>query len=157
SSGGAFPAPFFMHFDGKTVTPVDGAPGKDPTALAAAEDGTLYAVFDGKIHRRSTSGVWEQLLLPLSHTPQSVVAPGKDVWVASLIGLRPDGWERPPGALLHLGPAPAAVQKVAPPKKDIPLYKRLKPVTPRCKTLFVMLYAFTKVTPADYDFPLTRK
>jgi hypothetical protein len=32
-----------------------------------------------------------------------------------------------------------------------------QPASPACKTNVVVLYGFTKVTPDDYDFPLTRK
>jgi hypothetical protein len=32
-----------------------------------------------------------------------------------------------------------------------------KPASPLCPTNLVVLYGFTKVTPPDYDFPLTRK
>jgi hypothetical protein len=35
-------------------------------------------------------------------------------------------------------------------------FSLVKPATAKCKSLFIMLYAFTKVTPPDYDFPLTR-
>jgi hypothetical protein len=34
---------------------------------------------------------------------------------------------------------------------------RARPASPDCKTNVVVLYGFTKVTPDDYDFPLTRK
>jgi hypothetical protein len=49
--------------------------------------------------------------------------------------------------------ADAAVVQQAPPKTK-------KPASfggPRCKDNVVILYGFTKVTPDDYDFPLTRK
>lgn len=155
SSAGGYTKPFFLHFDGKAFTKDSGAPGEDATSLAVAADGTLYAVFAGALHRRSPAGAWEALLLPDRHRATSVAVAGTDVWVASEIGRGPSGKE--PAALLHLGPAPAEVQKVPPPAKPAPTYKQLRPVTASCKSLFVMMYAFTKVTPPDYDFPLTRK
>jgi hypothetical protein len=50
---------------------------------------------------------------------------------------------------------------VAPPKTTAPVTAKpsfaSNPPGPKCKNNLVVLYGFTKVTPDDYDFPLTRK
>lgn len=63
------------------------------------------------------------------------------------------------GALLRYG-QPGAAPAPRPDAPTGPARPRLrlpKPGSPRCPNNIVLLFAFTKVTPDDYDFPLTRK
>jgi len=78
------------------------------------------------------------------------------------LAVGPDGtvWVTGNGALFRLrreNESGSGVQ-VDTKKKVIPAVFRLpRPGGPQCENNLVVLYGFTKVTPVDYDFPLTRK
>jgi hypothetical protein len=134
-----------VRFDGKSFRAVD-SPHGGVESLAYAGDGTLWAVATGAVYSRGKAGKWRPEPLPAGAAPAlRVLAQGDAVYVQSA------------SAVYGLGPLvePAPVleyQWGRTPRS----FKIAWPATKDCETPFVLLYAFTKVTPTDYDFPLTR-
>jgi hypothetical protein len=109
------------------------------------------------VWKRPTGGAWATAPLPSppepaphhkAHPAHDLAAIGDEVWVAA------------DGALFSTKPAPDG-----PVKLDWPASTQFagssirapKPATRECESVFALFYQFTKVTPDDYDFPLTRK
>lgn len=125
---------------------------------AVSRDGTLWALQTsgedasarGTIWKRS-GGSWTRVAVPRDFVPQDLAA-------------TEDGevWAQGQGLLLrqmHPGETPLAA---LPPKQEdgsrIPPQKpKVTAGSERCHTNLVILFAFTKVTPEDYTFPLTGK
>jgi hypothetical protein len=152
------------HYDGTTWEPVarpDGASGV--FRGGATTDGTLYVIDEKAAYRRVVgSGVWEPLGLPKGLLPDDLVV-GDDggVWLLAgdeLLRLRLAGETKvtmlDSGVASEAGPSDdaggAPSERAA--RKAIPV-----PGSVTCAHNLVVLYAFTKTTPDDYDFPLTRK
>ncbi|MBK6514150.1 MAG: hypothetical protein IPG04_08525 [Polyangiaceae bacterium] len=138
------------HFEGGAWKPMT-APGGGEVALrgAIAKDGTFHVTTASGLYKRGTDR-WEAVELPGDTKPIDIAADKDGVlWVVDgrvLLRQRKSADESPKVA-------DAAVVQQAPPKTK-------KPASfggPRCKDNVVILYGFTKVTPDDYDFPLTRK
>jgi hypothetical protein len=144
--------PALLHFDGATWTRVD-PPSKSEIirSIAATKDGALYAIAGKALFKKPADKGWEEVPAPAGGgAPVQVLAQTSGaVWVAA----ETDSG----GALWTTGAPPARVERVAAGKAKKDDYVLPKPATPKCKTNFAMLYAFTKVTPPDYDFPLTRQ
>lgn len=125
------------------VLEVPGAP------VFASRPDVAYALSNGEWARVTAEDRTEALTL---------LWDGKTVWATTT---RKDA-----GVVLHQLHLPGTP---APPKHDTSALKddprpepKLAPMAmtapgPRCKKHVVVLYGFTKITPADYDFPLTRK
>ena len=116
-------------------------------AAAVGPDGTLWIAGASTVHRRDGER-WTELALPAPATVDSFAVDDQGVaWVVS------------GGTLLRHGGA-APVQQVA--VRGRSGAKRARPKLPRpgssqCAANLVVLYGFTKVTPDDYDFPMTRQ
>ncbi|MCA9628268.1 MAG: hypothetical protein KC766_11405 [Myxococcales bacterium] len=135
-----------LHFTG------DGLQGVSevPTALqvALSEQGTLWVAGADKLYRRVEGGEWETLPMPPGALASGLFAPD-DEHVFVLAGKQLYALTEPSGGVkeykAEFGPRPSE-------SLSLP-----KAATADCKHLYALLYGFTKVTPDDYDFPLTRK
>lgn len=137
--------PFLIRLASDGVTLVKPPPG-DVTAVAHTADGVAWVVAGGKVYRRAGES-WESVPFADGGTEPvtGIAARGEDVFVTR------------PSSLYALAPPAGAAQalditwrsevrsiKIAPAARDW------------CETPFVLMYAFTRVTPADYDFPMSR-
>ncbi|MEQ9323235.1 MAG: hypothetical protein RIF41_28990, partial [Polyangiaceae bacterium] len=135
------------HFDGASWRAVAAPGGVVAQAAAVGPDGTLWIAGASTVHRRDGER-WTELPLPAPATVDSFAVDDQGVaWVVS------------GGTLLRHGGA-APVQQVA--VRGRSGAKRARPKLPRpgssqCAANLVVLYGFTKVTPDDYDFPMTRQ
>ncbi len=135
-----------LHFDGSAWKPHK---AHNFVAGALAADGTLWAIDDKAKLYAGKAEAFEEI---------AVGAPVDDVAVAS------DGtvWISAGGALHRTkrandGQVAVKVASSAPAASGKPKKAPPKAGGPKCKTNVVVLYGFTKVTPDDYDFPLSRK
>jgi hypothetical protein len=138
---------FVAHYDGAAWKVLGDSPGGVGfRAGAAAPDGTLWAVDEaGGVHHLA-GGAWERVPLPIDLKADDIAAYDGVLYVSA------------GGSLLRYGTpgaAPAPRPKPAGPKA--PGFRLPSAGSPRCAHNIVLLYAFTKVTPDDYDFPLARK
>lgn len=138
-----------MHYDGTTWTeqapPVAGA---SVTEIALAPDGTLWALTSGGPVFALQGGVWRSEPLPAGAAADHLaVTKDGTVWITTATALlrtrRPGDGE--------------GVKLAAADQKKPKARRALSPGSARCTQNVVVLYGFTKVTPDDYDFPLTRK
>lgn len=156
--GDAWGASTIAHFDGASWEVVKHAFEKPLVSASLGPDGTLWMVSSmtfsdkqngGALWKRAAKGDWESVALP-----EGVKVP-RSVHAAS------DGtiWLTAEKSLYRSTPPKGEVQAVKwdydqqfPGSVRIP-----KAATEGCKDIFVLMYGITKVTPKDYDFPLTRK
>jgi hypothetical protein len=138
-----------LQFDGATWKEIPGPGGKPTEIGATGPDGALWVASGPSIFRRSKDG-WEEAPLPADAAAPDDVAVDEQgvVWVSAGNTLFRT---RRPG---ESGPGIAPKAPLAPRK---PAKKFASLGSPRCVSNLVLLYAFSRVTPADYDFPLTRK
>ena len=138
-----------LRFDGARWKPATLPGGAHPSALRVARDGSLWAVVSEKLWTLPAgSSEWSRVPLP------------DDAWkVASLAARSSEEVyvTTTTGELLA-----TSLSVAAPPPPKAPVVARssrrvLLPATKGCTSIFAVLFAFTKVTPPDYDFPLTRK
>lgn len=160
---------FFLHgqvsrYDGKDVSALPPLPERDrAVAAAVAPNGQIHVL----TARRTSyqNGEW------VTATPARIYKLEGDAWQElpstdpDSIAFGPDGtlWVSAGQLLQRLrrnaGEVSLAVSKeaLATVAKRIPTLKAPRAPGPNCKNHLVVLYGFTKTTPADYDFPLTRK
>lgn len=124
-------------------------PGDEPVRGAITGDGTLYLATATGLYKRAKDR-WEAEELPNDAKPEDVAADKDGVlWVVG------------GGALMRqkkVADSGGSVATVEVKAYHPPAPKRtLTAGGPQCKSNVVVLYGFTKVTPEDYDFPLTRK
>ncbi len=134
-----------------------------------APDGRLMAVASVTLHRGAVEerlyvldgGAWRRALLPSGEPVSGALFDGKTVWSVTKDGswlkLVTDGStpERFTFDAKELPrEEPVATRQAA---DELPKRPTYKPGGPTCERNVVVLYGFTKVTPDDYDFPLTRK
>ena len=138
-----------LHFDGATWATVPLPGGKVLGERELGNDGSLWLVVDGKLFSRPAGATaWANVPLP------------DDAWQVGSLAVRSASEvyvTTSTGELLATSiPAPAT----PPPRPTVaakPAHRVLMPATKSCTSIFAMLFGFTKVTPPDYDFPLTRK
>lgn len=159
------PEPVLARFDGKAFHRVTHPFRGAIQSMAATPDGALWVVAAevddparntlarAKLWRGVPPGAWAEVSLPESL--------GKS---ASVKSLAVDGagelWATTEGALLRTRERPAKVEVLEwEPGKQLvgASFSLPKAATPSCESNFALFYAFTKVTPDDYDFPETRK
>ncbi|WP_437691819.1 WD40/YVTN/BNR-like repeat-containing protein [Sorangium sp. So ce176] len=147
---------FASRFDGATWKEVEGpSPGAGVADAAVAGDGTLWVLSDGAVFARRGE-TWERTPLPEGVKAHDLAtASDGTLWIAAGGALLRHGkpGERsgaPAGATVPLDKAPGQ----APMSSQRQL---VKPGGPTCPRNLVVLYTFSKITPDDYDFPLTRK
>lgn len=158
------------HFDGTAWTNDTLPQGvRAIRSMSLAKDGTLWAVSGNhyelgngeqrRLYRRARGGTWEEIEMPADAlgAPSDGKTPGvSDVYVDDA----GDVWASAGGALLRTRPGASEAVHV-----DWPAYTQFassslrmpRAATKTCESLFALFYGFTKVTPDDYDFPLTRK
>ena len=138
-----------MRFDGAAWTKLDPPPGYVNEG-AVAPDGTLWILTASGTVAAWRGGEWQHELLP-DGAAANHIAIDRDgtLWVTTATSLLRT---RRPADAAGAGVALGAKDKAPPAKK-----KRLSPGSKSCTQNVVVLYGFTKVTPDDYDFPLTRK
>ncbi len=141
SAGGSL-----LHFNGSALEQVPEV--KFATQLALSEQGTVWVGAGDKLYKQAKGGAWETIWMPAGAVASGLFAPDDEhVFVLG-------------GDALYSFAAPSAGVKEfkaefgQKPSKSISLPKA---ATPDCRHLYALLYGFTKVTPDDYDFPLTRK
>ncbi|MCB9588150.1 MAG: hypothetical protein H6718_22270 [Polyangiaceae bacterium] len=134
-----------LHFDGKTITKVSEVPVSGPVSLSA--EGTLWVNSGDKLYKQVKGGKWESIALPPKAVASALYVP-TDAQPFVLVGKTLYGLSEPPGGVkqyqAEFGQKPTTL--------SLP-----KAANPECQHLYALLYGFTKVTPDDYDFPLTRK
>ncbi len=135
-----------LHFNGSEVRLMPEIAARRVTASA---EGTVWIAAGDAVWRLPGDGKWERLRLPEGAQAEEIFAPhDARVFVAGggklhALGAPPEGG--PTEHSLKWGQrARASLRLPVPAQSD-------------CEQPFVLMYAFTKVTPADYDFPLTRK
>lgn len=143
-----------FRYQGGEPKPIDPPTNGAPVLTAsAAPDGTLWVIADGALFVRKGEA-WEHAPLPDGVKAQDV-AVGSDgaVWVVAGGAILKHGGE---GEAADAAPEPIALQK-GPPPKPRTNWPFPQPGGPKCPQNLVVLYTFSKTTPDDYDFPLTRK
>jgi len=117
---------------------------------AITPDGTMWFIASQRLHRRTADG-YVPVSLPGARVPWSIATDWRGrLWATSdgaIFRLREPGEDEVQGIGL------AAKKKTIVPKA----FEGPRPGGPDCLDNLVVLSAFTKVTPVDYDFPLTRK
>lgn len=146
---------FASRYDGATWTQIE-TPGPEGVSEATvAGDGTLWVLSGGALFARRGEK-WEPVPLPEGIKAQDLAtASDGALWVAAggaLLrhGKPGEGSGAPGGSAVPLDKAPR-------PEPKSPRRLITKPGGPGCPRNLVVLYTFSKVTPDDYDFPLTRK
>jgi hypothetical protein len=135
------------HFDGTTWRAVDNPSSTLLVDADTAPDGTLWAADEGAVYRHDGQR-WTKLPLPPKAKVTSLAVDDRGVaWVASGTTLLRHGGKAPAQTIV-IG-APGTPERARP--------KLPRAGSPRCAANLVVLYGFTKVTPDDYDFPMTRK
>lgn len=167
--------PLMVHFDGSTWTPVERPPTKRTSvrSTSIAKDGTLWVVtannftglpekpetIAGEVWKRPPGGAWENVPLPATY-PFPI---NKELARRGAMAVHADDsgdvWVVADGAVLRTRPSKHGPQKVdwELSQQFAGTFKLPKAATKECESLFALFYGFTKVTPDDYDFPLTRK
>lgn len=160
-----------LRWDGAALTrlPLPAA-ATNAEALAVGPDGALWvATREGLFHQ--TGAAWDSVALPVAGWVTSLATTEGQLYAVvgrSLLRLGAKPGDPPiftPGAVPAGGapitrtmsppppaPTPQGDATAAPRKPRLP-----GPGSAKCAHNVVLLYAFTKVTPDDYDFPLTRK
>ncbi|MBL9026413.1 MAG: hypothetical protein JNL21_29725 [Myxococcales bacterium] len=151
-------------FDGKNISALPEAPAR--IANAAVANGALYAITESETRFDEKKRAWvatkpPRLIkydgkswadVPLPTSPDDIaVDQDGTLWVTSgttLLRSRKSADEKNQVAIAQKENKPVILNPAA---------KRVRAAGPLCPSNLVVLYGFTKVTPADYDFPLTRK
>lgn len=125
-------------------------PGDEPVRGAIAGDGVLYLATASGLYKRAKDR-WEVEELPSDAKPEDVAADKDGVlWVVGGGALMRQKKSADAGGG---NVATVDVKAFHPP----PPKRALVAGGPQCKSNVVVLYGFTKLTPDDFDFPLTRK
>lgn len=136
------------HYDGAAWKEHDDPPGGPASEGAVAPDGTLWVIGAKGAVFALQKDTWRPEPLP-GGAAANHLAVGKDgtVWITTAKALLRSRRQNDGEGV-----------KVDPANNDRPARKKhVSPGSPRCSKNVAVLYGFTKVTPDDYDFPLTRK
>jgi hypothetical protein len=166
--------PVLFHFNGTTWKEVE-APPTHHASLVATEvtkDGTLWGVtltpwiYDwtpeqlaGQVWKRPPGGAWERVPLPSTYPfPVDPKLPQRGA-TSIHVDENDDVWVAADGAVLRTSPPKQAPELVEWEynQQFAATFRVPRAATSECESIFALFYAFTKVTPEDYDFPLTRK
>lgn len=132
-------------FDGQQFTPQGIA--FRPRKLSMSKQGTLWATAGSSVWNKTKGGEWQQLSMPPGVEAMDLFVPSDtQVFVGT-------------GAALYSLTAPTEVKQLELEWAQTATRSIKVPKAARddCKQPYALMYAFTKVTPDDYDFPLTRK
>lgn len=136
---------FVARFDGKGFSLLDTPSGK-VSALARTEDGTVWGIFEGVAYRWESRKTWQPEPLAGDAKASSLVTRENSVYVGAGPSLY--GSTRPKNGVQSF---------TLEHRSEARSFQVARPADRSCESVFVLLYAFTKVTPENYDFPLTRK
>jgi hypothetical protein len=173
------PGAALLRWDGATLTRVELPAGTTLGGAAAlGPDGALYLAAGPGALLRSNGAGWEKVALPVKDAVDGLaVAEGQLYAAAGKALLRlgakdgdapvftPEASPVPAGAPASgppaisrtMSPPPLGAPQEAAAATPSPKRKLPGPGSSKCAHNVVLLYAFTKLTPDDYDFPLTRK
>ena len=152
------------YYDGKGLTALP----EPPSAItqAAMAKGTLYALTEAENRFDDKKKAWVVV------TPARLFKLDGKAWTEVPLPTSPDDiavdqegtlWVSTGTTLLRTRKSANEKSQIAVAKKAddtsilSPRARRVRAAGPLCPSNLVVLYGFTKVTPADYDFPLTRK
>lgn len=175
--GGAIEAerPALFHFNGTEWKEVEAPPTHHASLASTAitKDGTLWAVtltpwiyrdwkpeeIAGQVWKRPLNGAWERVPLPAAYP--FPIDPNINQRGATSIHVddNDDVWVAADGAVLRTSPPKQAPELVEWEwnQQFASTFRAPRAAAADCASIFALFYAFTKVTPDDYDFPLTRK
>lgn len=159
--------PSLAHFDGENWTTE--SLGLD--ALSALDgdlgaDGTLFVVAHNAARDERAELWWRAPGQSRCSKLDVPAPPAPSPWPASQSGVtsilvngKDDIWLVVGSSLLHSRPAPAGKKRISWDEgQQFPSALRLpKAANFNCNEVYVLLYAITQTTPANYDFPLTRR
>jgi hypothetical protein len=167
--------PVLVHFNGTTWSEIEAPPTRHAiiSSTALTKDGTLWAVTltpwinvndkpedqAGEVWKRSPAGAWERVPLPASF-PAPIDPKLSQRGATSVhVDESDDVWVAAEGSVLRTRPPKQAPELVEWEwsQQFAASFQAPRAATPDCESIFALFYAFTKVTPEDYDFPLTRK
>lgn len=165
--------PFLARFDGKEWrADVPPPASQGIRSLAVEPDGSLWAVTrqawggadaqPGELWRRQPGKAWAKVPLPVA-PPRGKLPEGASLWEGAssvVVDGRGDVWVAAGGAVLRNRPGQAPAEYVSWPiltQLAAASFRLPKAARPDCESVFALFFTFSKVTPDDYDFPLTRK
>jgi hypothetical protein len=139
-----------FRFDGTGFGEVP-YPGGRPALMRVTPAGALLVADASVLRKRAPDGAWSEIPLPAGVTALSSlhVASEDDLWATA-------------GNQILRTRAPAGdPQRVEWPSYGVQMARDSlalpRAATKSCESIFALLFSFTRVTPDDYDFPLTRK
>ncbi len=140
---------YAARFDGATWKELP-APAELTVDHQLTREGTVWMrTPDGKLLRRTKNGEIEPVVMP------------KDIAGVASFWARGDGdvWARSGSILLHTrpNPQPGNIPAVAAQTARLKSLRFPSPLARDCSTPFVFLFSPTKMAPAHFDYPLTRK
>jgi len=166
--------PALFHFDGTKWAEIEAPPTHHATiaSTAVTKDGTLWVVVltpwiwdwppekaAGQVWKRPPSGAWERVLLPASYPFPLDPNLSQRGAISIHVDESDNVWVTADGAVLRTSPPKQAPELVEWEwnQQFAATFRAPRAATRDCESIFALFYAFTKVTPDDYDFPLTRK
>lgn len=120
-----------------------------------------FSGHDGAVYHRPAGGVFQRVPFPSGLSsklqPAAIVSYGGQIWVEAGLD-RSDVKEGEAKAFLfRTRPLESVVDFTNLSTKGQVLAGDLRPVTPDCDKVFVVLYTLSEDAPPEYDFPATRK
>jgi len=148
------------RFDGVAWTSESLALGDRLTDAHQAPDGTLFAIVEPGA-ALAPSQLWWRPLGQATFTQLSLPLPAGSNTGATAVAAssKDDIWVTAGGALFHSRPARSGPRKIdrSEALQTTGSVQLPKAAGPSCTDVYVLLYGITQHTPANYDFPLTRK
>lgn len=170
--------PYLAHFDGETWK-VEDVPGEiSIISVAATNEGdtwiaestfdfrgaALYVRFSGhqgEVYHRPRGGVFQRVPFPSGVSPKiqpsQIVAHGGQIWVEAALDSQDAEKDGPRAFLFRTRPLESVLDFATLSAKGQLLPGDLRPATPDCDKVFVVLYTLAEDAPPDFDFPATRK
>ena len=165
--------PYLARFDGASWHDETKALPLAIGALVAGPDGTLWATAEGRLFRRPPGGAFAPVVMPRFPTSagdareievrEVWARSANDVWALGVVtdarakGADGNGATRTVVLHTHAPTAQAVFPSAQKLDDALSLRRKPKPLDASCATPFVLLFSPTKVAPADFDYPLTRK
>lgn len=170
--------PYLAHFDGAAWN-VEDVPGDiSIISVAGTSDGdtwiaestfdfqgaALYVRFSGhpgEVYHRRAGGVFQRVPFPPDISsklqPAVIVSHGGQIWVEAGLDAKDAKNDEAKAYLFRTRPLESVLDFTNLSTKGQLLPGDLRPVTPDCDKVFVVLYTLSEDAPPEYDFPATRK